>query len=124
MNFCCLLNNAAIISDMAPIELQPENVQRRVFDVNYFAAVELTRRFLPLLLRNHGRVVFIGSAGAIMPVPFLSSYVASKLALYSFANVLRTEIERHGVSVTYVMLGQVNVHKPGRASTNCVVSCC
>lgn len=97
------------MNDMSPIEIQREEDHRRVFDVNYFAAVELTRKFLPHLLQNKGRVVFIGSAGAIMPVPFLSSYVASKLALYSFANVLRTETERQGISVTYVMLGQVHV---------------
>lgn len=115
-SFVGLMLNAGTLN-RGPIELETEEQTRRVFEVNYFGNVQLIRKFLPLLREHQSRVVLVGSSAQGLPMPFLASYVATKAALLSFANVLRVEVESQGVAVTYVSLGSVKTDLLAEAST-------
>lgn len=60
----------------------------------YFAA------FLPSMVhRKTGRIVFVSSVAGKVPIPFRSSYAASKHALQAFADSLRAEVAMYNVKV-------------------------
>jgi len=75
---------------------------RRIFDINVFAAANLTRHAMPSLRNARGLVVFINSAAGFVANPGWGLYAASKFALRATADSLRAEIESTGVRVTSV----------------------
>jgi NAD(P)-dependent dehydrogenase (short-subunit alcohol dehydrogenase family) len=63
-----LVNNAGISRAM-PLELENVEESKHLFDVNVFGAMRFTSAFLPLLRKNQGRIVNVGSvAGLIVRV--------------------------------------------------------
>jgi short-subunit dehydrogenase len=97
-----LVNNAGIGAIGPFCQASPERL-RRVMEVNFFAAVELTRACLPLL--EQGRdpaIVNIGSVLAHVAVPLKSEYCASKFALRGWSDALRAELTGQGIQVLMV----------------------
>ena len=66
--------------------------------------------FLPLLIKEKGTVVHIGSVTSFMPIPFNAAYCASKAALFSYCNTLRLELEPLGVRVVCVQAARVKTN--------------
>ena len=57
-------------------------VHRRIMDINYFGALELTRQVVPhMVARGEGLVVNISSLQGRIAVPHRAAYAASKHAL-------------------------------------------
>ena len=82
----------------------------RSFDINVVSAARLARHYLAgMLQRDRGRIVFISSEAAVVPVPDLPCYSASKAAQLSLSRSL-AELTR-GSAVT------VNAVVPGSAAT-------
>jgi NAD(P)-dependent dehydrogenase (short-subunit alcohol dehydrogenase family) len=75
-----LVNNAGIVG-AGPIEYVDLAEMRRVFEVNVFGLVEVTQAFLPQLRQSKGRIVNMSSLSALLAVPFLAPYNASKSAV-------------------------------------------
>ena len=79
---------------------------RRVFEVNFFALVELTRLALPLLKKGvRPMVVNVSSILGHRAVPHSSEYSASKFAVQGFSEAIRAEFARHGIDVLVVSPG-------------------
>lgn len=94
-----LINNAGIshrslLADTAPA------VIRRVMEVNFLAAANLTIAALPQLLSRRGFIVAISSVAGFAPLVGRTGYAASKHALHGFFDSLRCEVEGAGVTVT------------------------
>ncbi|MGW8376943.1 SDR family oxidoreductase [Streptomyces sp. ODS28] len=103
-----LVNNAGE-SQSGPLEELPAEALQRLFQLNVFGAVRLTRLVLPgMRARGYGRVVMIGSMLASFPLAYRSSYVASKAALRGFASASRRELAPYGVRMCTVEPGAVN----------------
>lgn len=100
-----LVNNAGI-GEAAPLEVT-ENF-RRIFEVNVFGTVAVTREFLPLLRSGCGRIVNIGSVGGLVTVPFGSALCASKHAIESISDALRLELYSSGIFVTCIQPASIN----------------
>jgi NAD(P)-dependent dehydrogenase (short-subunit alcohol dehydrogenase family) len=66
------VNNAGIPYTI-PVELLPLDELRRVFEVNCVGAVGVTQAFLPLLRRDQGRIVNVGSAAGFTTPPLYVS---------------------------------------------------
>ena len=88
------------ITQIGPFETQSEESHRKVFEVNYFAAVACAKAFLAPLRRAQGVHLAISSAAGFLPLFQRSSYAASKHALEGFFKSLRSEEKAHGVAVT------------------------
>lgn len=101
-----LVNNAGL-AEGAPIELLTIDEWRRHFEVNVFGLVEVTRAFLPLLLRAEGRVVNIGSVAGRVGMALAGPYCAGKHAVEAISEVLRLEVEPLGMRVVCVEPGEV-----------------
>lgn len=105
-----LVNNAGV-GGPAPAELPPSAEVRRQLDVNLLAAWSTTAAALPALERSRGRVVFIASRMALLPLPLAAAYGVSKRALVAYADALRLEVGTHvGVSVVYPSMIASPIH--------------
>ena len=101
-----LINNAGIgISGL--IEAIPVAELKRIFEVNLFGLHRVTQAFLPMIRKNKGRIINIGSSSSFMSGPALGPYSASKFALRSYNDALRIEMKAFGVEVSLVAPGPI-----------------
>jgi dehydrogenase/reductase SDR family protein 7B len=83
-------------------------VDRRIFEVNFFGAVALTKAVLPAMLeRRSGHFVVVSSLVGKIGTPLRSAYSASKHALHGFFESLRAEVYDDGIRVTMICPGFV-----------------
>jgi len=100
-----LVNNAGVVAGRPFLDLTDEQIER-VMGVNALAPFWCTRAVLPGMIdRGSGHVVTIASMAAVMGVPRLVDYAASKHAAYGFAESLRIELAAvaPGVRATVVL---------------------
>jgi Short-chain dehydrogenases of various substrate specificities len=74
-----------------------EETHRRLFEINYFAAVNMAQAFLPDLRRARGTHLAISSVAGFSPLIRRTGYAASKHALEGFFKSLRAEEKPYGV---------------------------
>lgn len=80
----------------------------RLFEVNVFGAMAVTRAALPHMREaRRGRVVLISSAGGRIAAMTISAYCASKFALAGFGESLALEMQPLGVGVSLIEPGLV-----------------
>lgn len=96
-----LINNAGI-SHRSLLAQTDAAVIRRVMEVNFFGAVNLTLAALPHLLARRGAIVAVSSVAGFAPLIGRTGYSASKHALHGFFDSLRTEVSGAGVDVSLV----------------------
>lgn len=115
-----LVNNAGV-SAHGRFADGDEATLRRVMEVNFFAATELTRLSIPLLRRPLNKVrtssdatgktgtasaiVNIGSIIGHRGLPLNSEYSASKFALRGWSEAIRPELANEGIEVLLVSPG-------------------
>lgn len=81
---------------------------RRLFDVNVFGVMALTRAVLPhMRAARSGRVVVVGSVGGRVASMSLTGYCAGKFALEGFAESLWLEVRPFGIHVSVIEPGLV-----------------
>lgn len=74
--------------------------------VNCAAVVHLTRLVLPKMVeRRRGHIMVVSSLAAYQPVPYLSTYAATKAFDRLFAEGLDEEVKRYGVRVSALCPG-------------------
>lgn len=93
-----VVNNAGIAA-FTEIEWCPISEFRRVYEVNSLGPIRVTKTFLPLLRKSKGRVVLVASLAGRYTFPGFTAYSMSKHATVSFADGLRLEMQKWGISV-------------------------
>jgi uncharacterized protein len=74
--------------------------QLGMVQVNCAAVVHLTHLFLPgMIERRRGDILIVASTAAFQPVPYISTYAATKAFDLLFAEALAEEMARYGVRV-------------------------
>ena len=102
-----LVNNAGV-GAMGLFEDASEERLRRIFEVNFFGATELTRLALPYLKRgSQPMIVNIGSVLGKRAIPGCTEYCASKFAMTGWSEGLRAELAQEGVQVLLVSPGAI-----------------
>ena len=103
-----LINNAGIIQPFVNVEKLDDEAINRVMNINFYGPLNLTRLFIPeLLKRSEGHIVNISSMGGFFPFPGQTVYGASKAALKIFTEGLYAELLNTNVHVTVVFPGAV-----------------
>jgi short-subunit dehydrogenase len=100
-----LINNAGLgqYGEFPSTDLEQELSQVRV---NCEAVVHLTRLFVPAMVeRRRGWVMVLASTASFQPVPFLSTYAATKSFDRFFALGLAEEVAPYGVRVSALCPG-------------------
>lgn len=81
---------------------------RRVYEVNVFGAMAITKAVLPHMRRaKAGRIVLTSSVGGRMGSMTISGYASSKFALEGFAECLRQEVYPFGIYISLLEPGLV-----------------
>jgi len=99
-----LVNNAGI-SLRVPCELIDLDEARRIFDINFFGVISVTKKFTPLIRKDHGRIIFVSSVLGFMSLYGSSLYSSTKHAMEGYVDAFRLEMLPFGVSVTSVLPG-------------------
>jgi len=87
------------------------DVDRKIFEVNFFGTIELTKKVLPFMIKNGGGQIGVTSSiVGKFGFPYRSSYAASKHALHGFFDSLRAENVSNKILVSMIV--------PGRIKTN------
>jgi short-subunit dehydrogenase len=103
-----LIHCAGIIQPFVKLTQLEDAAIERVFNVNWWGTLYLTRAFLPLLLgRPEGHLVHVSSMGGFLPVPGQTIYGATKAAVKLFTEALFAECAGTNVRVTVVLPGGV-----------------
>ena len=110
VNIDCLYHFAGI-SQRSLVSETPLFIDRKIFEINFFGAVELTKAVLPGMIKNGGgNIAVTSSIVGKFGFPYRSSYSASKHALHGFFESLRAENINNNIQVSIII--------PGRVQTN------
>jgi NAD(P)-dependent dehydrogenase (short-subunit alcohol dehydrogenase family) len=110
-----LVNNAGIIQ-AGPIECMTVDDFQRTMQTHFWGPLYTIEAVLPQMRRRRqGRIVNISSIGGKISVPHLVPYCASKFALAGLSEGLRSELGRHGITVTTVFPGVMRTGSPRNA---------
>lgn len=90
--------NAGIGAGGSLLVAEPEAYDR-VVTVNLLGSIRTVRAFLPHVVARRGYVLQVASLAALVPVPLMSAYCASKSGVEAFAHALTVEVRHHGVDV-------------------------
>jgi short-subunit dehydrogenase len=100
-----LVNNAGVAS-FAHFSDSTEEVLRQVMEVNFFAAAELIRLAIPVLVQGRQpAVVNVASMCGRRGMPAWPEYSASKHALCGLTEALRGELARFDIDVLLIVPG-------------------
>ena len=103
------------ISQRSFVEETPLEIDRKIFEVNYFGTIALTKAVLPQMIKNGGgQIAATSSIVGKFGFPYRSSYSASKHALHGFFESLRAENTENNIKVSLII--------PGRIKTNISVN--
>ncbi len=103
-----LVNSAFRGDPFQPVETADLDVWRKIFDVNFYGPVNMTRACLPALREGRGgSVVMVASQSARKIRPNEAGYAASKAALITLTRSLATELAADHVRVNAVVPGWI-----------------
>lgn len=103
-----LINNAGIIQKFIPINDMPIEQINRIVNVNFYGTLNMTKAFLPLLLkRPEAHIVNISSMGGFISFPGQTIYGAAKAAIKILTEGLYVELKNTSVKVTVVHPGAI-----------------
>jgi NAD(P)-dependent dehydrogenase (short-subunit alcohol dehydrogenase family) len=94
-----LVNNAGVETHSGLLSAPSMDNARHEMEVNYFGPLAMARAFVPALLRTRGAIVSILSIGALINIPAVGTYSASKAAARSMTQGLRTDLGPQGIRV-------------------------
>jgi len=102
-----LINNAGFGISGA-VEYTETAEAKRLFDVNFFGIVRVTRTVLPFMRsEGKGRVINISSVAAVAPIPYQTFYSASKSAVMTYSMALANEVGDFGITMCTVLPGDI-----------------
>lgn len=105
------LLNIGGVSQRSRIEDTPLWLDRKIFEINYFGTIALTKAILPLMIRQgSGHILATSSITGRFGFPLRSAYSASKQAIHGFIETLYLENKAKNIRASVII--------PGRVRTN------
>lgn len=90
--------------------------------MQFFGLIRVTQAVLAHMTpRRSGTIVNIGSTAAYANIPFGSAYCASKAAVHSFSDALRSEVAPLGIRVLVVAPGAIKSSFGDNSTSNLVL---
>jgi NADP-dependent 3-hydroxy acid dehydrogenase YdfG len=99
-----LINGAGIFVAGPLVEIKEEVVEK-IIDVNILGPFRVTKAFFPLLNKQTGMVINLGSETGRFAYPFNGPYTMTKYALEAYSDSLRRELQCLGIKVVLLQIG-------------------
>lgn len=97
-----LVNNAGF-GHTSLVEHTPDEVLRRLVEVNFYGVVYGVQAVLPVMrAQGSGHIISVSSGAALFGLPYASIYAATKAAMTRFSEALRYELEESNIHVSVI----------------------
>lgn len=105
-----MLFNVAGISIWGEVGEIPLAMWRQLLDINLMGPVHVLHSFLPAMIArgSGGQIVNVSSAAGLFGLPWHAAYSATKFGLRGISEVLRYDLQQHGIGVSLVCPGGVD----------------
>lgn len=103
-----LINNAGIVNGCFFSAENAAEIARIEMETNYFGPLNIIHAFLQKLKQSKGAIVNISSIAGISNFPSIGPYSATKAAIHSLTQGLRTELQGDGILVAGVYPGPID----------------
>jgi NAD(P)-dependent dehydrogenase (short-subunit alcohol dehydrogenase family) len=104
-----LVNNAGVYGPMGPLEEVDWQEWVRAVEINLFGTVLMCRAIIPLLRSQcYGKIINLSGGGATTPLPRISAYAASKVAIVRLTETLAEELRDARIDVNAIAPGALN----------------
>lgn len=104
-----LVNNAGVYGPKGPLEEVDWDEWTRSIEINLYGSILMCRAVLPhFKQRRYGKIVQLSGGGATNPLPFISAYAASKVAIVRLAETLAEEVRDYHIDVNSIAPGALN----------------
>ena len=111
-----LVNNAGAGGQGPFADISVERHEQRI-RLNVVAPVRLSHAALEAMIpRKSGGILNVSSIAGLQPMPYVTTYAATKAYLSSFSNALHEEVRQHGIAVTNLLPGFTRTEFHGAAS--------
>lgn len=105
-----LINNGGISQESFALATTPE-VEQKIMHINYFGNVTLAKAVAKIMQQQqNGKIAVITSIIGKFGLPRLSTYAASKHALYGFYDSFRLEVLKDNIQILLVSPGFINTN--------------
>lgn len=102
------LINIGGISQRSRIDETPLWLDRKIFEINYFGTIALTKAVLPYMItQKSGHILATSSISGRFGFPLRSAYSASKQALHGFFETLYLENKVNNIRASVIIPGRV-----------------
>ncbi len=102
-----LVNNAGM-GITGPVEDTPTEEMRKVFETNFFGAIDMMKAVLPTMrIQQSGLIINVTSIAGSMGLPFRGIYSATKGALELVTEATRMEVKKFGINLVNIAPGDV-----------------
>lgn len=104
-----LVNNAGVYGPKGKIESIDWNSWIKTIEINLYGAIFMCRELIKHFKKqNYGKIIQLSGGGATKPLPYLSSYAVSKVAIVRFCETLAEELKGTGIDINAIAPGPLN----------------
>jgi len=105
-----LVNNAGIYGPLGSLIDNDLELWAKTIDINLMGTVMCTKFVLPYMMKaRKGKIInFSGGGSGGPPIPTISAYATSKVAVVRFTEVVAEEVKDYNIQVNSIAPGAVN----------------
>lgn len=104
-----LVNNAGVYGPKNKIETTNWEDWVKTIEINLFGSILMCRAVIKHFKKqNYGKIIQLSGGGATNPLPNLSAYAVSKVAIVRFCETLAEELKGTGIDVNAIAPGALN----------------
>ena len=104
-----LINNAGVYGPKDNIELIEWQDWIKTIEINLYGSILMCRALIKhFKKKSYGKIIQLSGGGATNPLPYLSAYAVSKVAIVRFCETLAEELRGTGIDVNAIAPGALN----------------
>jgi NAD(P)-dependent dehydrogenase (short-subunit alcohol dehydrogenase family) len=104
-----LVNNAGVYGPKGPTESVDFQAWKRAVEINLYGVILPCRALIPhFKTAGYGKIITLSGGGATAPLPFISSYAASKSAVVRLVETFAEELKPNHIDCNSIAPGPLN----------------